>query len=493
MDSATKEFSSLLLNDGLLTSSNAYQEFRNSVLEFIDTLIVVSKPFEDIRCTVTSNLKEAAKQYVIIWVKWELEEFCMYELGGQQSLEPVLTLSGSANEAYAGTCYDYVQRFWPVFGIRIVRQIVEMVQSSKQHPSQPPILNWFPLAVSGDVHNQIPSRVSMILAKSEECIIAEGFPIPSRETGRGLEMSFDIMVILGRILYPMEYLNGMVLKGRSTILVPISREGDSVQWHLLSSRNGTISMDDIPRGKVTALEHVNIDELSKLRTFVGFCENAYVLAGGIDSGFRTCKQSDIHLEPWRAKLSREMTPTVGTSGLGFFGGQLGAKILDKLPFVPLSSPAGEAAYQAVKAAGNPSLREASPGIEELKLTTLVTKLLRALRSRKEKVIERSDTNTDLPFLKGLKAPKLSGWELQDVASFEFYYRRKTVKLEAYDGNSWVSVVEENPDMVVLFCSGLNALIAPAPFGFADVTSPPEKLYATRIHKLGWLNMHYDSF
>ena len=53
-------------------------------------------------------------------------------------------------------------------------------------------------------------------------IIAKDFPIPKRHGEIGLEIPFNLMVVLGRVWYPMEYLNGFVLKGYSTILVPTS-------------------------------------------------------------------------------------------------------------------------------------------------------------------------------------------------------------------------------------------------------------------------------
>ena len=77
-------------------------------------------------------------------------------------------------------------------------------------------------------------------------VIAAGFPIrPRLSNESGLEIPLEIMSALGGILNATEFGGGYILKGRSTMFVPIERLGDSVQWHFLKKDQGRISYKDV--------------------------------------------------------------------------------------------------------------------------------------------------------------------------------------------------------------------------------------------------------
>ena len=50
------------------------------------------------------------------------------ELEGQPNLASVLTLSGTVEKAFAATCEDYVQLFWPEYGLSVLQQFCLAIQ-----------------------------------------------------------------------------------------------------------------------------------------------------------------------------------------------------------------------------------------------------------------------------------------------------------------------------------------------------------------------------
>jgi hypothetical protein len=102
-------------------------------------------------------------------------------------------------------------------------------------------------------------------------VIAKFFPVPERNDEVGLEIPFKLMVILGRIWYPMEYLDGFVLKGYSTILIPTLKTQHSVQWHFINSgdQEKRINMSAVDTFRSNFVENIDIGTLQAARTFVG--------------------------------------------------------------------------------------------------------------------------------------------------------------------------------------------------------------------------------
>jgi hypothetical protein len=170
-------------------------------------------------------------------------------------------------------------------------------------------------------------------------VIAGGFPIPERGDRHGVELPFTLMAPLGRIWYPKEYLDGVVLKGFSTILVPMSINQDGVQWHFIGHNDSRkeISMAAVEKHCEVVVEHIPIQELAKKRTFVGYCPEVHIHLGTRDSGFervqappRTLAQ-DVGTE---LLFSREVNPVLSIPGMGILGGSIGTKV--QLPNSKLS-------------------------------------------------------------------------------------------------------------------------------------------------------------
>lgn len=311
-----------------------------------ETLREPASTFESISDVFCSGKQNWGVQGIKLFLQWELDAFYEQGLDGCLDLEHVLSLSGTAERAYAATCAVYAKRLWPrtameTFGL--LKAIAK--QKAKARPCSDTTLNqtiylgaeWLGQQVtrpspksSGEeisllgprdiciaITQQLAwlsaicrlaepskltcSRVSVwkdrngsiqlelldlepICSKEKLCwwplffgsVVAEGFPIPDRGTELGVETSFEIMATLGRIRYPMEYLDGVVLKGRHTILVPTGKTANGIQWHFIeeaSQRTKRIPMSIIREHCATTLENLGLSELMKERAFIGYCEN----------------------------------------------------------------------------------------------------------------------------------------------------------------------------------------------------------------------------
>ena len=169
-------------------------------------------------------------------------------------------------------------------------------------------------------------------------VIARGFPIPERDFGNGVELPFDLMVTLGRIWYPTEYLDHVLLKGFSTILVPVLRKKDSIQWHFISNsdQEEPISTEAMERYCNAEFKGVDLQLMREMRTFLGWCKTAGIYLGTEGSGYDKITASGAVSAGPEARLSREFSPNIGFGGNGFFGFNLGAKIvLDNTTYAEL--------------------------------------------------------------------------------------------------------------------------------------------------------------
>lgn len=384
---------------------------------------------------------------------------------------------------------------------------------------------------SNKIHVELePSELVPFRESNERCwppllrnsVVGQGFPVPCRDHGRGLEISFEVMILLGRIWYPMEYLDGIVLKGRSTLLVPISKVGNAVQWHFIFCER-RIGMEEISKHCDSILENVDLETLRTCRAFVGFCENACIHAGTHGSGYRDIGQSDASLEPTRKLLARELVPSAGTSGCGFFGIQVGAKVaftkglygtimaehtfledaileakthpcllfdtatrrgwllpelnvilmiahvwatkqsdqetlLEKLPFSEPTKDSNDAIYKFLVQTPDIELRKASCAGDGVTMMQRLKTIMAALSSRKEKVIERIASTSSFPMT---QKNTLMGWELLDIARSTYLFRRKTCEVNRSTSGLWTFMLDDNPDIAVLFCHGAGDLIQPS--------------------------------
>ena len=111
----------------------------------------------------------------------------------------------------------------------------------------------------------------------DPCIAGTEFPIPERQSEIGLEIRLHLAAVLIGAQHAVEFDGGIVLKGYSSMLVPISRENDIVQWHLvLSETDGErISYQEGIRKceRRVLLETLNLEDLNSTRAIVGWCSH----------------------------------------------------------------------------------------------------------------------------------------------------------------------------------------------------------------------------
>jgi hypothetical protein len=155
--------------------------------------------------------------------------------------------------------------------------------------------------------------------------VATGFPIPNRGDQKGLELPLDLMLRLGRVLYPVDWCGKYALKGHSTALVPMSETADSYQWHFECNkdRNKAISLTTIQKLCSDARQETPFDLLREApkRHFLGLWERAEIHLGTDDSNHMSITASGAEEETPSPVIVREMPIALGSSGLGFFGAQ----------------------------------------------------------------------------------------------------------------------------------------------------------------------------
>jgi hypothetical protein len=130
--------------------------------------------------------------------------------------------------------------------------------------------------------------------------IATGFPIPERSNNeKGLELPLEVMAGLGGVPLATRFHNAYILKGRCIAFVPVARNGDSVQWHVLENGQATIRYEDIASLCPVRLpaEILNEEDLLSTRTFLGWCSESmnhlgkpYVQRHGPD-----CSDNQLHV------------------------------------------------------------------------------------------------------------------------------------------------------------------------------------------------------
>jgi hypothetical protein len=123
-------------------------------------------------------------------------------------------------------------------------------------------------------------------------VIAKGFPIRPRLEGKGLEISFANMALISRCLSFVEYENGLIAHGLTSILIPMNElpQDDALQWHLEDKTKQDLQRQRLARISQILRLHIIRDwykeldpnQLVNRRSFLGWAENAKVVFGTKD-------------------------------------------------------------------------------------------------------------------------------------------------------------------------------------------------------------------
>lgn len=353
-------------------------------------------------------------------------------------------------------------------------------------------------------------------------VFAHGFPIPPREQEVGLELPFDLMVTLSGVLYPLEYGNGVILKGRSTALNPTVRYESSTQWHFVSSgsKDEQLLLDSITGSVSDWFETFDPDRLGTARTFLGYCRNAEIHLGTAESNYENIMRSGTKPEKSRVNIATKLSILIGSSGN--FPFSLGTELTLprslraitpglNLPFSfrlyrarkqPLilydtetkrgwlvpelsvvlhiahaqiaqqpdlkSEELDRSGYAEISGDGGQAASAAISRACEVKLCDEhVDGRPLFFRDMVNKILTALESRKELRINREdtsgglqLRRSGLRGWDFADFVSFDFLSKRREEPIDKSTGGSWTCIASQNPDMIVLFCRNLGEIIKP---------------------------------
>ena len=146
-------------------------------------------------------------------------------------------------------------------------------------------------------------------------VIVRGFPIMERDPNLpGLEIPLHIMGALIQTKCAYAFNRTMILKGFSSMLVPVDQTNGMTLWHHIFHTDKT-RITYAERG-LSTLQISNFSKLQSNRHIVGWCAHARILAGTRDPTF-TSKVDNAagRSEPVPYKVARSGLPRVGSGCL----------------------------------------------------------------------------------------------------------------------------------------------------------------------------------
>jgi hypothetical protein len=152
-------------------------------------------------------------------------------------------------------------------------------------------------------------------------VIAKGFPTPRRYNHElGIEIPLKMMAALNESTQAVEYGGGLLIKGLCSMLVPVKRRRDSIQWHLIRNADGKrIKYSDI-RSRCPirlSVDEFGHEDLEDTRAFLAWWKisESYVGTNQI------CYDKVVRSEASRASKHIKMTDLsfgIQNGNLGFF-------------------------------------------------------------------------------------------------------------------------------------------------------------------------------
>lgn len=153
-----------------------------------------------------------------------------------------------------------------------------------------------------------------------------------------LEITYQNMIQLAAVEYPVLVDNGIVLMGYSTALIPIRRnDKQTIEWHLeVATHDGQFNIYELIVTKGPWLKTQDIDELRSEKNLLGWCSNAKVALGTIQ-GTSDIKRSGARTKHTSWQWTGANLQLVGQSGgPAQVGGQLGLAFSRKMMAVHFS-------------------------------------------------------------------------------------------------------------------------------------------------------------
>jgi hypothetical protein len=105
--------------------------------------------------------------------------------------------------------------------------------------------------------------------------IVTGFPIASRGEEIGLEISLELLAAIAGVSHVTKFDDGLVMKGFSSLILPVQKTEDRVQWHAITSQHSDTYLgyhDGLSRCESRLLsQELGFDDLKSTRAFLGWC------------------------------------------------------------------------------------------------------------------------------------------------------------------------------------------------------------------------------
>lgn len=137
-------------------------------------------------------------------------------------------------------------------------------------------------------------RNSCWLSLFSNAVIAHGFPIPERADGIGLEMSVELMAAIIGARHAATFDGGVVIKGFSSMFVPVMRTSDGVQWHYVGNSDPDMQLSYEEGAKKCSNRLLDLDfaSLTTARCFIGWNSLVDVRVGDETNNFNNIEFSD---------------------------------------------------------------------------------------------------------------------------------------------------------------------------------------------------------
>ena len=334
----------------------------------------------------------------------------------------------------------------------------------------------------------------------QNCTIADMAPLElsSDSEFHGLKMSFELMIRMAAIEYPLWVNDTIVLCGYENALTPTRVERSSAQFHLDSSTSGQINPFLLTTSSDCSIR--DVEEFRVMTCYVGWCETAHIKLGTKELPARvdytslrdrrktlhwngvTIGGQVINAAPLQAGITAQANFSFVSNRLSFSPTSGFVKLLkdtsiqlaivldakercswlvpklslllhmahawvdDAVDPIPFAKPHlnGKEVMSVLIEAGNITL--AGQGLDELKLRTLMLGLnINLLQSITH--LERSEGKSihGFEFMDIVREPGKGGF-------------MKTLSVKA-EGKNWIDIINEVDAVVV--CSGIGQVIAPA--------------------------------
>ncbi|KAN0095173.1 hypothetical protein V8E51_015884 [Hyaloscypha variabilis] len=312
-------------------------------------------------------------------MEWEVPKFLSSCFAEGQELGKVLTVTGSAIDAQAQSCAEYLTQKWPQIGpllldglhanvffdIKVNSNVVSESLTSNAtivvlathtlHHQTASALSWISAAVrhssyenvtyssisiSANTSNGANPRIAICLEElqplyiEEPCwhpllpyaVIAKGFPIRERTEGKGLEISFADMALLSQSMSFTEYNRGLIVEGLRSVLISMKTlpQDDAIQWHLEHKRHQRLP-------KQTSVSEILASdrfadwyktqapaELTEKRCFLGWAEDVAVVIGTAEYSNTNTYYSGSLPAP-KTRNVKINSISMEASGFGLFG------------------------------------------------------------------------------------------------------------------------------------------------------------------------------